>query len=469
MGREVMGAAGGQAPPKYMVGPSARIPRSGMEVSAPFDFGAIDDFEAVEAIWNYGFDSLRMDSRGRPVVLVEPTYTFPQQREKQAEMMFEGQGVPFLYLARAPVCQAFSTGRACAIVVDIGSSCTRVSPVVDGYALKKGHIVSEVGGAFISNALQEALLRGGLVEQGGVQPRALVKKERVMGGVEEGGVSSGANLASGSRPTYVPRVVPGAAEVCSKSLRKFLSLEVLDDIVDSCLHVAEIGYDASRPPEETSYELPDGSVLRIKELRETIPELHFRPDALSAYKGLIAQRQTPGLYALSSIEALGKRGHGHAAQPYPLHHLIHQSLLSCQPTLRKELCHNSELGGGFFVQQSFSEPLSHSFFLRITQLLRQITPSFFSFCSNPYRGRILTFRFIQTFILGDPDSDSCCIQAAYFDGFLHRKKVLLVDWGKHFSFSRDIPTGLGIEAGLPREWPQYYIRKVPLRIVSERH
>ncbi len=153
-------------------------------------------------------------------------------------------------------------------------------------------------------------------------------------------------MATGARPpAYLPKPNTVAQDLCSKTLRRALVLEVLDDMKESCLHVAEIGYDASRPCTHTSYELPDGTMLHLKDLRESVTEVHFRPEVLAGYKNLLLQRQTPGWYSLHSADVLGKRSHGGTgitAQPYPLHHLIHQSLLNSQPLLRKELCHNSE-------------------------------------------------------------------------------------------------------------------------------
>jgi hypothetical protein len=340
------GAACSSGSRTLIVGQACRTPRAGMEVATPFDYGTVNDFDALEALWSHGFRNLRADPRSHPAILVEPAFTLQQQREKQAELMFEGQGVPFLYLAAAPVCQAFSAGRASAMVLDIGFSSSRVTPVSEGYVLKKGHLVSEVGASFLSAALYEALQKEKRVPAEGLLPRALVCKVPASGGASSSSTAAaGGSLASGSRPVYTAFPRPGAAEACSKSLRKALILEVMDDMKESCMHVAEIGYDASRPPPETSYELPDGTIIHPGALRETIPELHFNILATSSYKSLMFARQAyPGWNTLQSAQALGsQRAHSnHSIQPYPLHHLLHQSLTTCQPAIRKDLCHNSE-------------------------------------------------------------------------------------------------------------------------------
>lgn len=50
--------------------------------------------------------------------------------------MFETFDAPAVYLARQPMLAAFSTGRASAVVVDLGHACTRVTPVYDGFIIQ---------------------------------------------------------------------------------------------------------------------------------------------------------------------------------------------------------------------------------------------------------------------------------------------------------------------------------------------
>jgi actin-related protein len=93
------------------------------------------------------------------------------QREKLAELLFESVQAPAMYLARAPVLAAFSMGRSSAVVVDLGASCTRTTPVHEGYVLTKGMHLSEIGGAMLSEALHCALVRGRHVSGGELPPR----------------------------------------------------------------------------------------------------------------------------------------------------------------------------------------------------------------------------------------------------------------------------------------------------------
>jgi len=118
---------------------------------------AVEDWDALEAVWQHGMEQLTHSAGDpektreawatRPVLLSEPLHTVPSQRERVCELMFERMGVQALYLARAPALSAFSLGRANAIVVDIGASSTRVSGVLDGYALNRASTRGEGVGA----------------------------------------------------------------------------------------------------------------------------------------------------------------------------------------------------------------------------------------------------------------------------------------------------------------------------------
>ena len=313
---------------KINVGPSARLLRPGAETRSPFDLGLVDDFDLLNAVWHDGFKNIKAEVRSSPVIIVEPPFAPPAQRERTAELMFESHGVPFLYLARAPVCQAFSAGRASAIVVDIGASATRVTPVVDGYALNRGQLVSEVGGSVVSAALHESLLRGGAVGPQGVVPRAMVKR------------TPRSNTGGTSGNKLLWDVTTSSASTLTRSMLETLTLEAVDDVKKACCAVAEVGHNPALPPTDKTYELPDGTMLSLGSVREFVCEVHFRQDAVDAFRGVVTSRHHGGWQMLQGMDLLGKRA---ASQPYPLPHLIHQSLLACQPALRRDLANHSEL------------------------------------------------------------------------------------------------------------------------------
>jgi actin-like protein 6A len=298
----------------------------------------------MEKVWDYGFRQLlrSSDVSAHPTLIAEPPYSILSQREKIAEIMFEKFNVPALFLARSAVLGAFSAGRASAIVVDMGASCTRVTPVYDGYVLTKGAHLSEVGGNMLSDALLQSLQRQSVE----IVPRYAIKKTM---------------RADTDRKFDVARIdIPGI----SHSFRSWQELEVVDDIKKSVCEVHETGYDDTMPsPEPVSYELPDGHILKIKEQRMQIPELLFRAEASEAYKTLIANRATPAW--LSHFQAQGKSFgtqfgqlqvtvSAHCAvmlrhpskdgtpqpNPIPLQQAIYSALLSSGAEIRRDMCNN---------------------------------------------------------------------------------------------------------------------------------
>ena len=64
--------------------------------------------------------------------------------------MFEKFESPAFFLSKDAVLAAFAAGRATGLVVDIGSGLSRVSPVHDGYILKKGITKNTLAGEAIS-------------------------------------------------------------------------------------------------------------------------------------------------------------------------------------------------------------------------------------------------------------------------------------------------------------------------------
>lgn len=59
------------------------------------------------------------------------------QREKMAELLFEGLNCPAAFLAKQSACAAMSAGLPNALVVDMGAAHVRVCPVTEGYQLNR--------------------------------------------------------------------------------------------------------------------------------------------------------------------------------------------------------------------------------------------------------------------------------------------------------------------------------------------
>lgn len=104
--------------------------------------------------------------------------------------------------------------------------------------------------------------------------------------------------------------------------------------------------------EEKSYELPDGTIIKMGAAREKLTELLFNPTVMAAHSGTLLQRQTTGYHLQSSANLfpkfnmdLGTDSHNKQRSmqvPMPLQRLIHHSLSACSAELRRDLCSHSE-------------------------------------------------------------------------------------------------------------------------------
>ena len=66
----------------------------------------------------------------------------------------ETMNFPAIYLGSSSMFAAFSTGRPTALVVDMGTDSSRVSPVVDGFSVRKAAVRSPKGGRYINSILK---------------------------------------------------------------------------------------------------------------------------------------------------------------------------------------------------------------------------------------------------------------------------------------------------------------------------
>ena len=88
---------------KFYVGHSITdTPRANMNIQSIFgDDGFVNDWEAMEALWQYAINSkhLIQDPKENPLILAEPVLNPAKCQIKQAELLFEKFGVPALKFA----------------------------------------------------------------------------------------------------------------------------------------------------------------------------------------------------------------------------------------------------------------------------------------------------------------------------------------------------------------------------------
>ncbi|KAJ5894447.1 hypothetical protein N7495_006138 [Penicillium taxi] len=168
-------------------------PRPGISVHNPIGKdGIVEDWDMAEKVWEYSFTSRLTDAvkpgnpfqnglndvsseelptemdvesdekpllADSPLLMTEPGWNPAKAREKTIEIAMEKWGSPAFYLARSGVLSAFASGKASALVIDIGASNISITPVFDGLILKRGVQHSPLGGDYISSQIRALLKR----------------------------------------------------------------------------------------------------------------------------------------------------------------------------------------------------------------------------------------------------------------------------------------------------------------------
>ncbi|CCM02833.1 uncharacterized protein FIBRA_04945 [Fibroporia radiculosa] len=113
--------------------------REGMQIDNPVENGLIQDFDPIHSLLTHALeDVMRCNPSEHPILVTEPAWNTPANRERMAEIMFEQFNVPAFYISNTSVLNAFAAGKGSAYVVDIGHSTASVTPVIDGFVLRRG-------------------------------------------------------------------------------------------------------------------------------------------------------------------------------------------------------------------------------------------------------------------------------------------------------------------------------------------
>ena len=155
-------AASGVEIKDLMVGTEAEAVRTYLQVSHPMEHGVVKDFDDMRHVWNYTFDEkLRIDPRGRKILLTEPPMNPKKNREEMCRIMFEEYGFDGVYVAIQAVLTLYSQGLQTGVVVDSGDGVTHIVPVYEGYAMPHLTRRLDVAGRDVTRHLIKLLLLRG--------------------------------------------------------------------------------------------------------------------------------------------------------------------------------------------------------------------------------------------------------------------------------------------------------------------
>lgn len=283
-----------------------------------------------------------------PVLAVSPgcshimhdTTTNTKQLEKYSEILFESLGADSVFVAPAPMLSAFAMGRQTCLVVDIGSSGCRVTPLVDGFLLRTSQRRNGRGGDWLGHMAWNALLQ----YNHAVQPRY----QRNLG-KEFDTANSRFHRWAMQDFTYELRTTEHIrldAWRTDDHRVPFSTIAESAKTSDSAGTETAAGVASSSAAASSFFELPDGTKINTQGTlgRDLcrIPELLFAPNVpfSSSTTDMLSQSST-----LSNL---------------PLHQLIHDSLTSVgDADIRKELCGNIVLVGGSSLFAQLEQRLSY--------------------------------------------------------------------------------------------------------------
>ena len=152
--------------PSQDIIPIYHQPTSSINPLENINDGIISSFDAWEHMWSNVFHTLSISKNNEgkclhPLLAIDSGNThhcsqydkgvYKKQRETMIEIMFEKFGTPAAFIAPAPMVQAFSMGRQTALVMDIGGGGSRATPVVDGLLLKQSQRRNGMGGDWLSS------------------------------------------------------------------------------------------------------------------------------------------------------------------------------------------------------------------------------------------------------------------------------------------------------------------------------
>lgn len=123
----------GQQVRDLMIGDDATAARAMLQMSRPIQNGVIQNWDEMEAVWEYTFDKLGVSPPAHKVVQTEAALNPRRNRERIVETMFERFGFGSVNVSVQAILALNSQGLTSGFVVDSGDGVTHLVPVSEGY------------------------------------------------------------------------------------------------------------------------------------------------------------------------------------------------------------------------------------------------------------------------------------------------------------------------------------------------
>ena len=171
----------------------------------------------MEKVWEHTYHQLIAKQEEHNVMLTEAPKNPKRNREEMAAIMFESFNVPGLYIAIQAVLSLYSAGKYTGIVCDSGDGVTNFVPIFDGYALPHSILRMDLAGRDITDYLINLLNEVGV------------------------------------------------------SLTTSAEREIAKEVKEKTCYVALDFEEEKYNYKEMSYEMPDGTVIKVKDQRFRVP------------------------------------------------------------------------------------------------------------------------------------------------------------------------------------------------------
>lgn len=137
--------------------------RGTLKIEYPIENGIVQNWNDMERIWSYLYtkDNLNVASEDHAVLLTEAPLNPFTNREKAAEIFFEGLNIPALYFSIQAILSLYASGRTTGVVLDSGDGVTHVVPVYEGLTMPHAIMRMDVAGRNVTYQLQRLLRRSG--------------------------------------------------------------------------------------------------------------------------------------------------------------------------------------------------------------------------------------------------------------------------------------------------------------------